>query len=787
MMTVCCRKFPYVCSLTGDASISGDGLVLSEECEDQVCKVCNKKFANPFALSKHYRVRGADNCYPCDQCDKRFHTARCLSIHKTRMHSTRYTEERMCRVCDEKFASQFLLLEHKRVHDIVSRHECDLCEKWFNSVASLSIHKTRKHSAGKTDSERVCKVCNKAFDYPCQVSAHMVVHDAAVQKPHRCEVCGKSFRTHGYLSLHQNAVHSTTRPHECPLCEKSFKTKCVLDRHRKALHSDEKPHACSVCGFRFALRGALTKHMICHSDEKRYQCTLCCKRFKHRSGLSEHRRQCGTNVERRFACKICDSRFHTGSHLRVHLKTHLTLKPYKCFYCDKCFREQNRLDIHLTVHTGYRPFECKICHRWFRLADDLAKHRSVHTGEKRHRCATCGRAFRLRGTLLRHLLSHSGKKRFECTVCNKRFADRGDLKKHEQAHSETKKYSCATCGKRYSLLRNLKFHVIRHTDPKAFACKVCGKELTTPDNLQTHMLSVHSSVRPYHCQYCGKTFARRRDCIHHSYVHMSSRYCCKHCSSGFKSLSVFRRHLLEQHNEGVWYSCDLCPMKFVFQSSLNSHRRTHDDILPYTCSECLQRFKSRYGFQVHLLKHSGVKRFGCGLCDQMFYLKTDVRRHVKRGLCSAVDSVIKRSPWRPMFTGTSSEDCVQLWILWSSVLREDRCSQARQARTVFGCGFCDQVFSVKSDVHRHVKQGLCSAVDSVIKCSPWRPMFAGTSSKDCVRLWILWSSVLREDRCSQACQARTVFGCGFCDQAFSVKTDVHRLSLIHISEPTRPY
>jgi len=135
--------------------------------------------------------------------------------------------------------------------------------------------------------------------------------------------------------------------------------------------------------------------------------------------------------------------------------------------------------------------------------------------------------------------------------------------------------------------------------------------------------------RTYSCPFCGLTFARKATLIRHRYVHYSSRYHCKHCSSDFKTHVSYKRHLLKVHNEGTWYSCEVCEQKFVSKSHLKNHLPVHSDILPYVCSDCSKPFKSKYGLHVHQLKHSGVKRFGCLLCNEMFFLKTEVRQHFR--------------------------------------------------------------------------------------------------------------------------------------------------------------
>ena len=230
------------------------------------------------------------------------------------------------------------------------------------------------------------------------------------------------------------------------------------------------------------------------------------------------------------------------------------------------------------------------------------------------------------------------------------FASQGYLKCHGRTHSAEKQFACAECGKQYSTLYLLKAHVLsQHVGETAYRCNVCKKVMSCIPALQTHMMDIHSTVRPYSCPYCGLTFAREAMLTNHCYVHYSSRYSCKHCTSRFKSLVSYKRHLLEVHDEGTWYSCEICEHKFVYRSNLRRHLAVHSDALPYVCSECSKPLKSKYGLRCHQLWHSGIKQFGCLICNEMFYLKTQVRQHVRCHEKLTVEKQTVLQQWYELF------------------------------------------------------------------------------------------------------------------------------------------
>ena len=59
-------------------------------------------------------------------------------------------------------------------------------------------------------------VCEKAFIQSSSLQRHMRVHTG--DKPYKCSMCNKSFRTSSSLQLHKRQVHSNSRPYDCPYC-----------------------------------------------------------------------------------------------------------------------------------------------------------------------------------------------------------------------------------------------------------------------------------------------------------------------------------------------------------------------------------------------------------------------------------------------------------------------------------------------------------------------------------------------------------------------------------------
>jgi len=110
--------------------------------------------------------------------------------------------------------------------------------------------------------------------------------------------------------------------------------------------------------------------------------------------------------------------------------------------------------------------------------------------------------------------------------------------------------------------------------------------------------------------------------VSHTYQHTDvKRFVCRHCGVRFSSNFKHREHLIEEHDEGGWYVCDVCEKRYPYPASLRAHRQVHEAVKPYACSECPKRFCHVQSLKLHQLAHLGIMNFACGFCGRLFVRK----------------------------------------------------------------------------------------------------------------------------------------------------------------------
>lgn len=174
-------------------------------------------------------------------------------------------------------------------------------------------------------------------------------------------------------------------------------------------------------------------------------------------------------------CSICSKEFLSTVKLARHMKTHVTLMPYRCKICQKGFSHNGNFKVHMRMHNDERPYQCTMCDRACRQLQDLEKHIRTHTGEKPHVCDYCNKGFSTSSNLIAHMRTHTGEKPYVCSVCQKAFCQSNELTKHTRTHTGEKSHTCKLCHKGFNGSSPLVMHMRTHTGERPYICRICQK------------------------------------------------------------------------------------------------------------------------------------------------------------------------------------------------------------------------------------------------------------------------------------------------------------------------
>lgn len=156
---------------------------------------------------------------------------------------------------------------------------------------------------------------------------------------------------------------------------------------------------------------------------------------------------------------------------------------------------------------------------------------------------------------------------WRCRICEQVFPNKDDLKKHKDTHP-----------------------------PRVWNCTYCSKTFSNKCSREQHE-RIHTNVKPFICEYCGKSFRVNQMLRNHLYTHdvLEKKFDCKLCNKRFSSKSGWNAHQISHSNEAK-FLCDLCGKSFRHEGNLRLHKRNHQDpqsLYKHTCDVCGKTYQTK--------------------------------------------------------------------------------------------------------------------------------------------------------------------------------------------------
>jgi len=258
---------------------------------------------------------------------------------------------------------------------------------------------------------------------------------------YRCRLCWLPFPRFGQLLSHTNR-HCSRGPHGCVECQKIFHSYFICQLHRHFFHGKQKPCIGGVYDPRFVFHSELKNCFKWQMSRERSssdgQSVVIGAQKLH---MKETRKQFAAAPQSakhscQTACKNRCAVGHAAKNINGLTNRNVGLSEantYSCLDCLQTFPVLRQLKLHMRTHDDLRPFKCMQCDKQFKQKAHLVQHvQTLHEGERPHSCSECGKTFKRRSHLMEHHLTHTTDKCFQCDVCGLRFARRFQLRAHRK-------------------------------------------------------------------------------------------------------------------------------------------------------------------------------------------------------------------------------------------------------------------------------------------------------------------------------------------------------------------
>lgn len=256
-----------------------------------------------------------------------------------------------------------------------------------------------------------------------------------------------------------------------------------------------------------------------------------------------------------------------------------------------------------------------------------------------------------------------------CKYCEAPFAQRSDCDAHENSHDRLMPYACNFCPFRCDNPTGFIDHIRKFHDPeRPFYCSVprCDKHFGRRADLRKHGVS-HTSIRPFGCPICKKSFSRKTNVVSHMKVHEGNRSHAQpmdllspqKSQSPTKKLLHHHQQPLQQQPPRIAYGLPPAaavgypstsmpmqmqmqmPMQMGFQTAYQSYaNEIHQSAFPaqqqdVVYSKCavksepnkIPKLKIKMKFKKPAKVAGAVKKFDCLTCKKSFKTKRDLDRH----------------------------------------------------------------------------------------------------------------------------------------------------------------
>ncbi|XP_033330154.2 uncharacterized protein LOC117222520 [Megalopta genalis] len=698
------------------------------------CSPCGRKLASRLVYNRHLlsdlharrSIREIDGVFPQSRAGG-LHLAK-----KTPTRNQRVKEQADTKADTKADAREVKKCTRKREKEILS---CEMCHA-----------RVRRAQMGKhLLSHYHCRVAGvnprgpRARRFLLENMANVVR-----QCPFQCSSCRfycnteETFLLHWRSELHADTLGQISGNYKCSCCDFWCEENAAMDRHLTSTSHREvvsmmngsvpvvigrqRALTCPGCDrrFRYNLQLRLHANETGHEEsftatdryQQRIRCDLCPQIVRSLVALQRHqltrhdgrtdgRADVPADVRRAGDTGTTDAKEERDASKEDSVQR-LAATPYYCSFCSMNFATAQEAVLHRRTSSHKeivraRKYgqdsatstarECSRCGERQANLSEHKEHLLRDHPETCHRCPKCGRLFALSQDVTRHTRENNCrddnklnaartaavKDEWKCDSCSFSTDSRAEFIFHEALHAgivrkdndgaepgqgkSLPKYRCPVCKKAFAKV-SLRNHIRSHTGERPFLCEKCLASFARRSDLNAHRRecagpsspSPSSSACPnessrkrgFACSECNDAFYTKHALRQHMLRHAGKKYKCglPGCPTVLRTASELRSHRSLVHESSASdrrYRCQDCAYAAKTESQLRRHRSRHEDPADAMKSESVRAcpypgcgFKTKLGshLQRHVRLHTGTKPYKCRHCAYASNNLENLRKHV---------------------------------------------------------------------------------------------------------------------------------------------------------------
>ncbi|KAM4024610.1 zinc finger protein 646 [Anomaloglossus baeobatrachus] len=707
------------------------------------CSLCSKKMFNMAALKNHLRAHFKS------KAGKRLEDAHFPSASLSDEIYQNQDDSYDCGNSDIS-TNETDFLKHHFLHQKQEMNEISI-DKPVEDVPESGIwQETPQVSQGSSD--------DSAYSSgPAFPEAKMEVDNLAFQPWSRED----SLATHHEVKLEhtdddlQNADDSVAIPQPDPIALKEEESSGHEQQHQSP---DDRPHKCELCGRTYRHKSSLINHKLTHKTGV-YQCSLCPKQYPNLMALRNHvrfhsRSYVGRkSIASRQGHQFFRSRPRFLQSRNIHLLAdsvklneelpqavttsqsageELVNEPQTLRRSGKSFENfhSNRRSFFSAIIKSPAKTPTDIQHtspeKHF-LKAKAEPHNNVtetseNQGRRVYKCNLCSKSYRHSGSLINHKRTHQTGD-YGCPYCSKHVHNMAALKNHIRIHHKIKKmesedvsndhavlysdlsyrsdtkgvYGCVSCRETFHTEKDLLAHQMLHVEDNQWDHQGPKSSSTEVDKDGNFIGTVDSEWD--HSNNLG--FQDERDHLDSAVEDHEPEYTCVECGEVYDHIDDLNDHK-RSHQAGI-FQCSFCPKEFSSLSALRSHFETHTK--PQTVrTTSVDRSDGNEFVENQILADN---HYDCGHCGLVFSNEVDFHQHQvahekRQGMAEPLPAM-QGEEQEPEFSFSMHSSERELLHSIKSEIEETERGENHDCGSQLShiCGFCGETYDDLESLQAH--------------------------------------------------------------------------------------